>query len=361
MSRAAKRKKRNPRGAGIKTGMAPGTMLFIGEQKQDKARVDLMHYSGTVLHELRDVTVQQCAEFVKTPGITWINVNGIHDVKQIEALGKVFNLHPMTLEDLVNTTQRPKVEEFPNYLFIVLKMMSFSDMTNMLVMEHVSLILGKSSVISFLEDEGDLFDTVRNRIRAATGRIRLLKADYLAYSLMDAVVDHYFLTVERIGDRIEDIDEQILIEPRQEDIKEIHQLKRDILHLRKAVWPFREEVGAIAKSDSALLHPETRVFWRDLYDHTIQIIDMAETCRDILGGMHDTYLSSISNRMNEVMKMLTIISTIFIPLTFVVGVYGMNFEYMPELQWHYGYGLIWGLMLAISLGLFIYFKRKRWL
>jgi magnesium transporter len=246
-------------------------------------------------------------------------------------------------------------------MFMVLKMMSFSDAANTLLIEHVSLILGKNYVISLIEDEGDLFDTVRNRIRAATGRIRLMKADYLAYSLMDAVVDHYFLTVERIGDRIEDIDEQILIEPRPEDIKEIHQLKRDILHLRKAVWPFREEVGAIAKSDSALLHAETKVFWRDLYDHTIQIIDMAETCRDILGGMHDTYLSSISNRMNEVMKMLTIISTIFIPLTFIVGVYGMNFDYMPELKWHFGYGMIWAIMLVISLGLFIYFKRKKWL
>lgn len=341
--------------------MAPGTMLFIGEQKQDKARIDVIHYSGNELHELSDVTVDKCAELTKLSGITWMNVNGIHDIKQVEVLGKCFGLHSMTLEDLVNTTQRPKIEEFPHYMFIVLKMMSFSDAANTLLIEHVSLILGKNYVISFIEDEGDLFDTVRNRIRAATGRIRLMKADYLAYSLMDAVVDHYFLTVERIGDRIEDIDEQILLEPRLEDIKEIHQLKRDILHLRKAVWPFREEVGAIAKSDSALLHAETKVFWRDLYDHTIQIIDMAETCRDILGGMHDTYLSSISNRMNEIMKMLTIISTIFIPLTFIVGVYGMNFEYMPELKWHFGYCMIWAVMLAISLGLFIYFKRKKWL
>jgi magnesium transporter len=360
MSRSIKKKKRKPIGAGIKTGMAPGTMLFIGEKKQDKASIDIIHYSETELNELRDTTVNQCLVFAKVPGITWMNVNGIHDINQIELLGKCFDLHPMTLEDIVNTTQRPKVEEFSHYLFIVLKMMSY-DGANNLVIEHVSMILGKNYVISFIEDEGDLFDTVRNHIRAATSRIRLLKSDYLAYSLMDAVVDHYFLTVERIGDRIEDIDEQILAEPRPEDIREIHQLKRDILHLRKAIWPFREEVGIIAKSDSTLLHAETKVFWRDLYDHTIQIIDMAETCRDILGGMHDTYLSSISNRMNEIMKMLTIISTIFIPLTFIVGVYGMNFEYMPELKWHYGYCMIWSLMLAISLGLFVYFKRKKWI
>jgi len=361
MSRSINKKKRKPRGAGIKTGMAPGTMLFIGEPKQGNARIEMIQYSSTELHEQRDVPANQCSSLTKATSITWMNVNGIHDIKQIETLGKCFNLHPMTLEDLVNTTQRPKVEEFPNYLFIVLKMLTFSDISNNLVIEHVSLILGKNYVISFLEDEGDLFDTVRSRIRAATGRIRLLKSDYLAYSLMDAVVDHYFLTVERIGDRIEDVDERILLEPHHEDIREIHQLKRDILHLRKAIWPFREEVSTIAKSDSPLLHAETKVFWRDLYDHTIQIIDMAETCRDILGGMHDTYLSSISNRMNEVMKMLTIISTIFIPLTFVVGVYGMNFDYMPELKWHYGYCLIWGIMLLIALSLFIYFKRKKWL
>lgn len=341
--------------------MAPGTMVFIGEQKQDKARIDVLHYSETALNELRDATVQQCGSLSKQQGITWLNVNSIHDVNLIEAFGKCFDLHPLTLEDIVNTTQRPKLEEFQGYLFIVLKMMTFSDAVNAVAIEHVSLILGENYVISFLENEGDVFDMVRERIRAATGRIRSMKADYLAYSLMDAVVDHYFLTVERIGDRIEDIDEQILIEPKPEDIKEIHRLKRDILRLRKALWPFREEAGSIAKSESPLLHAETEVFWRDLYDHTIQIIDMTETCRDILGGMHDTYLSSISNRMNEIMKMLTIISTIFIPLTFIVGVYGMNFEHMPELKWPFGYCLIWAVMLTIAFGLFIYFRRRKWI
>ena len=361
MARSTKKKKRKPSGSGIKSGMAPGTMVFIGEQRQEQARIDLMQYSETGFDELGNVTVRQCGESAKLPGITWMNVSGVHDLSLIEALGSCFGIHPMTLEDIVNTTQRPKIEEFPQHLFIVFKMMTWNEAAGSLLIEHVSLILGENYVLSFIEGAGDVFDTVRSRIRAAADRIRSLGADYLAYSLMDAVVDQYFLIVERISDRIEDIDEQILTEPRSEDIKEIHHLKRDILKLRKAVWPFREGVGKITKSGSSLVREETGIFWRDLHDHSIQIIDMAETCRDTLSGLHDTYLSSISNRMNEIMKMLTIISTIFIPLTFIAGVYGMNFEYMPELRWRFGYSAVWGLMLAIAFGLTIYFKRKKWL
>ncbi len=363
MSQPAKKKKRKSRGSGIKTGMAPGTMVFIGEQKQDKTCIDVIHYSDTALNELRYVTVNQCMDFAKSPGVTWINVNGIHDTGLIESLGKSFDLHPLTLEDIVNTSQRLKIEEFPNYIFIVLKMISFSEAENKIEIEHVSLILGDNCVISFQEkeDENDVFDGVRDRIRSAKGRIRSMKSDYLAYSLMDAVVDHYFLAVERIIDRIEDIDDRIMAEPKPEDISEIHRLKRDILSLRKAVWPLREEIGSIEKSGLSMIHPETRVFWRDLYDHTIQIIDMVETFRDILGSMHDTWLSGMSNRMNQIMKVLTVISTVFIPLTFIAGVYGMNFEYMPELKWHLGYYIIWGLMLAIGIGLLICFKRKKWI
>ncbi len=360
MAKAANKRKTRPRGSGIKTGMAPGTMVFIGERKQDRAGIHVIDYSETRLNELSDVSVNQCRAFAKAPGITWINVTGIHDIGLIEALGKCFDLHPLTLEDIVNTRQRLKIEEFPNYIFIVLKMAAFNESTNRLDIEHVSLILGENYVISFLEDAGDLFDAVRERIRSAKGRIRSMKSDYLAYSLMDAVVDHYFLAVERIGDRIEDIDDQILDQPKPENIKELHRLKRDILSLRKAAWPLREGIGALEKSGSAMIRPETKFFWRDLYDHTIQIIDMVETFRDVLGGVHDTYLSSMGNRMNEIMKVLTLIATIFIPLTFIAGVYGMNFEYMPELKWRLGYCIIWGVMLALGVGMLVYFKRKKW-
>ena len=347
--------------SGSKSGMAPGTMVFIGKQKRDKVRLDLIDFSNDSLFELRDATINQCINYAKKSSVTWINVNGIHDIELIAELGKHFELHALTLEDIVNTSQRLKTEEFQKYIFIVLKMIEFNEAVNEVKIEHVSVILGENFVISFLEDEGDFFDSVRDRIRTEKGRIRTMKTDYLAYALLDSVVDHYFLAIERIGDRIETIDDRIMVNSKQEDINDIHRLKRHILSLRKAVWPLREELGALTKSESGIIHPESKLYWRDLYDHTVQIIDIVETYRDLLGSMQEIYLSSISNRMNEIMKVLTMIATIFIPLTFIVGVYGMNFETMPELQWPWGYYMIWGIMLVISLGLVIFFKRRKWI
>lgn len=361
MAKVKIRGREKPRRHSAKAGLPPGTVMFIGEQEMDMARVDLIDYNESQLEELRDVSVDRCGEQAKSPGVRWINVNGIHNVGLIESLGKCLDLHPLTLEDIVNTAHRPKTEEFPKYIYIVLKMISYDEATNKAEIEHVSLILGENYVVSFQEKDGDVFDTVRERLRTAKGRIRSMKADYLAYALMDAVVDNYFLAVERIGDRIEDMDDRILADPEPDDMQQLHQLKRDILGLRKAVWPLREEIGALDKSESALIRPETKVFLRDLYDHTIQIIDIVETFRDILGSVHDTFLSSMSNRMNEVMKVLTIIATIFIPLTFIAGVYGMNFEYMPELKWPWGYFFILGVMLVISIGMIGYFRKKKWL
>ena len=361
MQPASKKKKRKPHVSGVKAGMPPGTMVFIGERKQEKARIDIMHYSADALEEPGDVSVNQCRDFARKPGVLWVDVNGIHDVGLIETLGKAFDLHPITMEDIVNTTHRPKVEEFPDYLYIVLKTITFQPETNSIGIEQVSLVLGKNFVISFRESESDIFSAVRGRIRSGKGRIRSMKSDYLAYSLMDMVVDHYFLAVERIGDRIEEIDETILTHPESENIKEIHRLKRVILSLRKAVWPLREEIGTLEKSESEIIQPATRIYLRDLYDHTVQIIDMAETFRDILIGMHDTYLSGVSNRMNEIMKVLTIIATIFIPLTFIAGVYGMNFQNMPELEWTWGYYIVLALMLAVAMGLLVFFRRRKWI
>jgi len=216
-------------------------------------------------------------------------------------------------------------------------------------------------VISFLEDEGDVFESVRQRLRRGAGRVRRKEADYLAFCLMDAVVDHYFLTVERIGDLVEQFDEDLLSNVRQEDIPQLHRFKRNLLNLRRSIWPLREVLSSISRSESPLLQKENQLFWRDLYDHSVQVIDMVETARDTLASMHDTYLSSLSNRMNEVMKILTIISTIFIPLTFIAGVYGMNFKNMPELEWRDGYFLVLAVMLAIGISLLAYFRRRRWL
>ncbi|AFY28939.1 magnesium Mg(2+) and cobalt Co(2+) transport protein CorA [Cyanobium gracile PCC 6307] len=355
------------RGAGgirsrrIRPGSPPGTVEFVGEQRLAKVQIDVIHYDAEGWSEHRDASVHGCADVVAEGSITWMNVSGVHDVALVERLGARFGLHPMTLEDIANTTQRPKVEEFPGYIFMVLKMIAFNEDSQTIDIEHVSVILGDHFVMSFLEDDGDVFDGVRDRIRSSGGRIRWMKADYLAYSLLDAVVDHYFLAVERMGDIIEEVDDRLLEDPHPGDIKEIHSLKRSILSLRKAVWPIREEVAMIVKSESPLLTAESRVFWRDLYDHCIQIIDLVETHRDILGGMHDTYLSTLSHRMNEVMKVLTIISTIFIPLTFIAGVYGMNFKEMPELEWRGGYYSVWALMIVIGISLYLYFRRKQWL
>lgn len=361
MSKPKKRPSRRPVRSGAQSGLSPGTMVFIGEQKRDQGRIDVVDYDGDTFQELPDATVEQCSRFVNTGTVTWINVKGLHDVQRIAALGEQFKLHPLTLEDIVNTSQRLKTEEFQDYTFIVLKIMQFDDSSNEVRIEHLSLILGKNYVMSFMEDEGGIFDIVRERIRANKGRIREMLSDYLAYRLIDTVVDQYFLVMERIGDRIEVLDDQIMLDPSPDDIGKIHHLKRDVLSLRKVIWPLREEIGALAKSESPLLRAETKLYWRDLYDHTIQVIDMVETYRDLLSSMHDTYLSSISNRMNQIMKVLTIIATIFIPLTFITGVYGMNFKFMPELDWPSGYFLIWGVMLGIGLGLVVFFKRRKWM
>jgi len=345
---------------GIKSGMAPGTPVFIGERKLDHTRIDIIDFNEMQVSEYVDSALDKCAELARAATVTWINIVGVHDMGIIEALGRHFNLHPLTLEDIVNTTQRPKVEESPGYTLIVLKMLVFKEQPARVEEEHVSLILGENYVISLLEDEGDVFNSVRERIRLNKGRIRRMQSDFLAYSLMDAVVDHYFLVVEGLGESIDEIDERILVSPQTGDIHAIHRLKREVLKLRKAVWPLREEIGTLERTDSPLIHPETRVFLRDLYDHAIQIIDMVESNRDILAGMHDTWLSSNSNRMNEIMKVLTIIATIFIPLTFIVGVYGMNFDYIPELRWHWGYHAVWGIMLAVGGGMLLWFRRKGW-
>jgi len=345
----------------IKAGMSPGTPVFIGEKRLDKVRIDVIDYSEKMAEQRPDVSVDNLLPPASQAGVTWISVKGVHDAAPITTLGKAFGIHLLTIEDILNTSQRPKIEEYAEYVFIALKAMHINERDKTLELEHISLIFGENYVISFQEGEGDMFGKIRERILTAKSRVRSMGADYLAYALMDSVVDQYFLVVEWIGDRIEEIDSRLLVEPKPTDVVQIHRIKRDTLHLRRAVWPLREEVGALSKSVSALVGADTKMFLRDLYDHTIQVMDMIETSRDILGGMHDTYLTSMSNKMNETMKVLTIISTFFIPLTFIVGVYGMNFDNMPELHWHLGYFMIWGIMVAIVFVMIWFFKNKKWL
>lgn len=343
------------------TFQVPGRAVFVGDRKRERATLHLIRFDANQLEDVEDADLEQCRPVRGQGGVTWVNVSGVHDVSLIEAIGEAFGLHPMTQEDIANTSQRPKWEEFASYEFVALKMLEIDAVAADVRIEHVSLIVGNDWVLSFLEDEGDVFASVRARIRGSSGRIRTQTADYLAYSLIDAVVDHYFLAVEWIGDRIEIFDDHVLNHPNRVRIEDIHRFKRELLALRRSVWPMREVVGAICKVDSGVTRRETLVFWRDLYDHTVQVIDMVETCRDTVTSLHDTYLSSLSNRMNEVMKTLTIISTIFIPLTFIAGVYGMNFKHMPELDWRYGYAAVWMVMVTLTVVLAVWFRRRSWL
>ncbi|MGE4578151.1 MAG: magnesium/cobalt transporter CorA [Desulfuromonadales bacterium] len=348
---------------GKPAGSAPGTLIHVGEKRTERVRLHYIDYDAHQLEE-QDVAADEaaaCCALKDRPSVSWINVDGIHNPATIQTIGDCFSLHPLVQEDILNTDHRPKFEAFDDYAFIVLKMPFYDQERREVRTEQVSLILGNRFVLSFQEKEGDVFDKIRDRLRNNKGRIRKLGADYLAYALIDAVVDHYFSILEQIGDQIEDLEDELILEPDQETLHAIHNFKREMILLRKSVWPLRELISGLQRDESDLISDTTKIYLRDVYDHTIQVIDTVETFRDIIAGMLDLYLSSLSNRMNEVMKVLTIMATIFIPLTFLAGVYGMNFHYMPELTWRWSYPAFWLIMIAISLGLFVAFKRRKWL
>jgi magnesium transporter len=344
-----------------KKGLAPGTLVYVGEQKTNQVRTTLIDYDEKEFQEKEVKNIEECFPFKDKPSVTWINIDGLQDIEIIEKIGNHFGLHPLVLEDILNTGQRPKMEDFEKYIFIVVKMIYYDEKENETKVEQVSFILGTNFVISFQEKPGDVFDAVRERIRKAKGRIRKAEADYLLYSLLDAIIDNYFSILEKIGDKIEDLEEMVVAEPKPGSLQAIHELKREMIYLRKSVWPLREVINNFSKAESALVQKSTNIYLRDIYDHTIQIIDTIETFRDMLSGMHDTYLSSISNKMNEIMKVLTIFAALFIPLTFIAGIYGMNFQFMPELNWRWGYFAVWGIIIAVGLSMLLYFKRKKWL
>ena len=344
-----------------KAGLAPGTLVHDGDKKVEKAKITIIDYDATQFQEKEVETIEECFPFRDTPTITWINIDGLHEVQIIEKIGKHFSIHPLILEDILHTGQRPKMEDFEDHIFLVVKMFYYDEKDNEIKMEQVSLLLGSNFVISFQEREGDIFNSIRERIRNHKGRIRRMKADYLGYALLDTIVDNYFIILEKIGEDIENMEEELVTRPTPETLQTIHNLKRELIVLRKSIWPLREVVNSLERGESPLINEATGVYLRDVYDHTIQVIDTIETFRDMVSGMLDIYLSSISNKMNEVMKVLTIIATIFIPLTFVAGIYGMNFEFMPELKWHWGYFAALLVMVAVAVIMVFYFRRKRWL
>jgi len=342
-------------------GLPPGTLLHFGERKAETVRITYIDYDEQNFAEKQVSTIEECFGFKTTPTVTWINLDGLHDVQIIEKLGQHFDLHPLILEDILHTGQRPKLEDFEKYVFIVLTMLTCTGDNQTVETEQVSIVLSSNFVISFQERIGDVFDQIRERLRNAKGRIRKMGPDYLAYSLIDAIVDSYFTILEKMGEKIELLEEQLVVEPTEQTLHQIHRLKREMIVLRKSVWPLREVISGLQRTESALIKDSTSIYLRDVYDHTIQIMDTIESFRDMVTGMVDIYLSSLSNKMNSVMKVLTIIATIFIPLTFIAGIYGMNFKYMPELQWRWGYEAILLIMVAVAIVMLIYFRRKKWL
>jgi len=344
-----------------KIGLSPGTLVHVGEKKTDEVKLSVIDYNlnNAKFEELE--SVGELTHYIEKDTVSWLNVSGLHKPDIIDKIGDEYDIHSLTLEDILHTEQRPKVEIYDDYVFIVLKMLQYNDQKKELDAEQVSLILGQNYLITFQEKEGDVFDRVRSWIEKGQGRIRKKGADYLAYALIDAVVDHYFLVLERFGDHIENLEEKVFSAPDSAMVSEIQKMKGDLIYIRKSVWPLRESVNILLRDELNFINSENMVFLRDLYDHIIQVIDTVETFREMSSGLLDVYLSSISNRMNEVMKVLTIIATIFIPLTFIAGIYGMNFQYMPELEVPWAYPVVWAVFVMVAIVMVLYFRRKKWL
>ncbi|MGQ0811097.1 MAG: magnesium/cobalt transporter CorA [Nitrospiraceae bacterium] len=343
-----------------KAGLPPGTLVHIGERKAGEVTIRVFEYDETRCNERKIAGPDELA-LAPEPTVTWVDIGGLHRVDLVEALGKQFNLHPLLLEDITNTDQRPKLDDYDTYGYIVLKMLRVGPRREDIEVEQVSLVFGRQFILSFQENGGDVFQPIRERLRTGKGRIRQGGADYLLYSLVDAIVDHYFAVLETLGERIESLQDAVVESPKPATLHDIHALKRQLLFIRRAVWPLREVMNNLSRADSQFLREPTKLFFRDVYDHVVQIVDTIETLREMVSGMQDIYISSTSYRLNAVMKVLTIITTIFMPLTFIVGIYGMNFEHMPELKSPWGYPLVLFSMVVIAVGMLAFFKRKKWL
>ncbi len=351
-----------------KAGSAPGTLEHIGRQRVEEVKITIHDYDEDYVKTIEITDIEECRPYLENPSKTWINVQGLHDVEKLKSIWSYFNLHPLVQEDILNTSQRPKVEEYEDNVFIVIRMLQYSQQdAGVLESEQVSIVLGENYVISFQESEIPHFAPVLERLKVVGTRLRRFGPDYLTYALIDNVVDYYFGVLNELGDHLENVEEQLIEDPTDETFHRIHKLRREAIFFRKSVWPLRDTINTIIRDDSPFIHEPIKVYMRDVYDHMVQIIDNIDNYRDMIMGMHDMYMSQISNKMNEVMKVLTIIATIFIPLTFIAGIYGMNFDpaaspyNMPELGWYWGYPAAMGIMAVVTLGMVYYFKRKDWL
>lgn len=342
-----------------KVGMPPGAVVHVGESRTESIKFSIINYDGDLLEEHITEDPNEVKAYRGTPHTTWINISGVHEPKAIQDLGTHFGLHPLTQEDIANTAQRPKLELFEDTLYIVAKMLYVQE--EQLRAEQVSLVLGDNYLLSFQEDPGDVFDPVRERLRTGRGRIRTAGPDYLAYTLLDIIVDHYFVVLETLAARTEELEDEIVDAPSEQTQARINDLRRDLIFTRRMTWPVRDLLSQLSRTDSDLWQETTQPFVRDAYDHAVQVIDLVESLRDVVGGLTDLYMTNLSHRTNEIMKVLTIIGTIFIPLTFLAGVYGMNFEYMPELEIWWAYPTVIAVMVMVATVLLLYFRRHDWI
>ncbi len=344
-----------------KIGLSPGSMVYVGEKTDEPVKISIMDYNAERLDEFPEATAEDIKHCMAEDSVTWINLSGIHDLAIVENIGKQFDLHPLLMEDIVNTHHRAKIDDYENYLFLVLKMVFREPEASSLLFEHVCLVIGPDYLISFQERESDVFGPVRERLIKAKGRIRKSGVDYLGYALIDMIVDHYYVILEQMGEEIEAIQDESLGNPTTKTLNAIHDVRHRIVFLRKTIWPMREMISSLLRKESELIHSGVKVYLQDVYDHVIQVIDTVETYRDLLSGTLDSYMSSVSNKMNETMKVLTVMATLFIPLTFFAGIYGMNFKYMPELEWRYAYPAFWVLVITVFSLMIWWFKNKKWL
>lgn len=342
-------------------GQAPGTLTHIGNNINEDVKITLIEYNENLYDERKLESIEECYESRRNKNVKWVNVDAIDKVDIIAKVGEEFNFHPLMLEDILNSGQRPKYDDYEDYVFIVMKMLYYNEQKREITAEQISFVIAENFVFSFQEFEGDVFDNVRERLRGGRRNIRNTGPDYLAYALIDAIVDSYFIILEKIGDESDRIEEELVDTPSKQTMQSIHKLRREIIYLRNSIWPLREVVSALLRDDETVFKDNTLIYLRDVYDHIIQIIDTVETYRDMTSGMLDTYLSSISNKTNDVMKVLTIFSTTFIPLTFIAGVYGMNFDYFPELHWKGSYIGFWVVCAIIFAIMMRYFRKKDWI
>lgn len=346
------------KGRSKKSGLAPGTPVLIGKSLTKEPTIEIIEYSETEFIRLKNADLTKIKKPQEKDRRIWVNVNGI-EINTLQKIGEIFSIHPLVIEDIVNTDQRPKCEEYDENIYTVLKMINIS--TDEVEFEQLSVVFGKNYVITIQEQEGDIYEPIRERIQLSKGEIRKNESDYLAYALIDSTVDHYFKFLEDLGEEIEELEEEIVGSPKMSTMRQVHALKLELIMLRRVIWPLREAIGALLRSDNKLISKKTKIYLRDVYDHVIYTIDQIETYRDIVSGMLDIYLSSLSNKINEVMKVLTVITTIFMPLSFIAGVYGMNFENMPELKNEFGYPLVLAFMGIIGISMFLYFRNKKWI